>query len=234
MRKPANTSVSLAYGVTSAPYSVSNPHAGVDFYSSQDNKIYAPEDGRIDVVGDMGTCGQGIDMTSGTHKHRFCHTSQFLVSAGQAVKQGQAIAVMGETGYAFGIHLHWVMWVNGTRVNGMDYISKGEETMTPDALNLLAQAAWNKSVTGDDNFVKSYTGKSPEATIGDVLRSSANVELRTKAANYDNTRAALDSAYIMIERLKAEGQGSVSQAKIDALAKQADDLEQSIKKVNKE
>ncbi len=78
------------------------------------------------------------------------------------------------------------------------YVSKGdiikeEDTMTPSALNALSQAAWNKPA--DDKFIKSYTGKDVEKTIVDVLNSSANKELRTKANNFDNVQRALNEAY---------------------------------------
>ena len=70
--------------------------------------------------------------------------------------------------------------------------SPKEETMTPYALNLLAQLGWNRAVNSDDKFVKNYQGKDVERTLADVLKSSENLELRTKAANYDKLKKAYD------------------------------------------
>ena len=37
----------------------------------------------------------------------YAHGSKLLVSAGQTVKRGEAILAMGETGNAYGVHLHF-------------------------------------------------------------------------------------------------------------------------------
>ncbi len=66
--------------------------------------------------------------------------------------------------------------------------------MTPYALNLLAQIAWNRPVNSQDKFVKDYTGKPIEKVLEDVLRSSENLMLRTKGANFDAVQKALDEA----------------------------------------
>ena len=137
MIAPSKSPVTLGYGVWGvADYTQANPHAGVDFAHSPDNKIYAPENGTITFVGTMGDCGQAIELTSGANKHRFCHTSQILVSNGMQVAKGTVIGIMGQTGLAYGVHLHWILWVNGNRVNGLNYVNeKGGEMPIPDENN---------------------------------------------------------------------------------------------------
>ena len=49
--------------------------------------------------------------------HQFAHCSKSLVSRGQVVVRGQKIAVMGDTGYAFGKHLHyWIQRPDGSYI----------------------------------------------------------------------------------------------------------------------
>lgn len=103
----------------------------------------------------------------------------------------------------------YVGW--GESVNDVTVI-KGGITMTPDALNELAQAAWNKDTSDGEvkDLIKNYTGKSPEQTILAVLNSDSNKALRTKAAWYDNLQAALNSAYTTIDELQKQTSGDTS------------------------
>lgn len=76
--------------------------------------FYAPEAGKITAYGKSGQCGNRLELTAGSNRHGFCHLEKSLVRVGQSVKRGQAIGVMGYTGYTIpsgvnGTHLHWVI-----------------------------------------------------------------------------------------------------------------------------
>lgn len=119
MRLPSTNPITLPYGAISQPYSVTNPHAGTDYSHSPDPYSYAPE--RVTVVDKRPTneCGNLLDLKSsdGTRIYRLCHSAEIYVNLGQVVAEGAKIAKMGNTGNASGVHLHFVMWVNGVRVD---------------------------------------------------------------------------------------------------------------------
>ena len=53
---------------------------------------------------------------------RYAHLSTVNVSQGQQVSQGQAIGIIGATGNAQGIHLHFEVRVGGGPVNPLGYL----------------------------------------------------------------------------------------------------------------
>jgi len=52
------------------------------------------------------------------------HVKNIKVKQGEFVKQGEVIAVMGNTGeITSGPHLHFELWYNGVALNPIDYIN---------------------------------------------------------------------------------------------------------------
>lgn len=71
----------------------------------------------------------------------YCHLKSRAVNAGDYVKAGTAIGVMGNTGYSFGEHLHFEVRRNNIPINAAEYLGiqnkigtavplKAGETMT--------------------------------------------------------------------------------------------------------
>lgn len=118
MRLPTNNRVTLAYGDTSLPYSPSNPHGGVDFSRWPNQRVYSPEKARVTNVTYGSACGNQVDIIGQQNrKYRFCHLHSVDVRVGQEINEGDVIGLIGNTGFSFGAHLHFVMWVGGTRVD---------------------------------------------------------------------------------------------------------------------
>jgi murein DD-endopeptidase MepM/ murein hydrolase activator NlpD len=88
----------------------------VDYHSSPDPYIYAPEDGMVVAcLLDAGDSGNELMVQGPAGRHGFCHCEVFYVKVGDRVTKGQRIAKMGYTGKTdpvgpAGTHLHWVIY----------------------------------------------------------------------------------------------------------------------------
>ena len=107
-------------------------HLGVDFARVSDEdplpKIVAIADGTVTEVhndGWNGGSGQEIWITHADgFKSHYTHLSEISVELGETVSQGQEIGVMGNSGRTYGstgIHLHFEMEYNGTKINPLHY-----------------------------------------------------------------------------------------------------------------
>ncbi|MBR6090123.1 MAG: LysM peptidoglycan-binding domain-containing M23 family metallopeptidase [Anaerolineaceae bacterium] len=104
----------------------SNYHSGVDFgvYTASNINIYAAADGTVIFADLLPIHGNFtvIDHGWGVYTS-YSHQSQLLVSAGQEVKRGDTIGLIGSTGRSVGPHLHWEVIVNSTYVNPVTWLS---------------------------------------------------------------------------------------------------------------
>ncbi len=98
-------------------------HAGLDFAASYGSTIRAADSGTVIFAGWYGGYGRAVIIDHGKGiTTLYGHTSELLVSEGQAVQRGQAIAAVGSTGLSTGPHLHFEVRRNGTPVNPADYL----------------------------------------------------------------------------------------------------------------
>ncbi|NIT03575.1 peptidoglycan DD-metalloendopeptidase family protein [Candidatus Saccharibacteria bacterium] len=116
--------------------SYSSYHRAVDLAADYET-LYAVADGQVRAVADYnGVCrsfssqcnyGYGglvyIDIGEG-YQARYGHISKPLVGVGQQVRRGDPVAISGESGVAFGPHLHFELLCNGTKANPLPYFSR--------------------------------------------------------------------------------------------------------------
>lgn len=95
-----------------------NGHNGLDIAPfnklTTDRTIYAPHDGYAKLIEDVDGYGRHIELLGmprmidqTQHKSTLAHMEKFLVANDAFVAMGDPIGIMGRTGDADGIHLHW-------------------------------------------------------------------------------------------------------------------------------
>lgn len=102
-------------------------HWGVDMAAPYGTPIYAAHDGIVTLAQYDGGYGNAVRIDHGNGIETvYGHAAKVIVRAGQKVKAGQLIALVGSTGYSTGNHLHFEVNINGTHTNPMKFmLSKG-------------------------------------------------------------------------------------------------------------
>jgi lysostaphin len=85
------------------------PHRGIDVANSTGTPIYASADGVVQKAGwNNGGYGNLVEIRHADGSMtRYGHNSRILVQAGQQVRQGETVALMGSTGFSTGPHTHF-------------------------------------------------------------------------------------------------------------------------------
>jgi len=112
-------------GKISSAFDISEKHFGVDIPAVTNTPVKAVSDGKV-ILSEW-TIDTGFVIVL---EHSFNlisvykHNSSGLISQGDYVKSGQAIALSGNTGeLTTGPHLHFELWSNGNPVDPLEYIS---------------------------------------------------------------------------------------------------------------
>ncbi|WP_249659974.1 M23 family metallopeptidase [Lysinibacillus fusiformis] len=115
-------------------------HQGVDLASTGKVPIFASAAGvisRAQVLSSYGKVVMIKHIVNGkAYETNYAHLDSYCVRVGQTVKQGQQIGIMGNSGRAFGIHLHFEIqngkWAIGqpNAIDPMTYISLANEANT--------------------------------------------------------------------------------------------------------
>lgn len=99
-------------------------HQGVDLSANAGTPIVASRGGTVTVATYGNSAGYYVTINHGDgYSSIYMHMSNFVVSAGQKVNQGQTIGYVGKSGVASGYHLHFGIAYNGSYVNPCNYVS---------------------------------------------------------------------------------------------------------------
>ncbi len=99
-------------------------HYGVDLAADTGTAIRCFADGTVTAVGESSSYGRYCIVThEGGYSTLYAHCSRVTASSGTAVKEGQKIAEVGESGMATGPHLHFELHRDGTYLNPIYYVS---------------------------------------------------------------------------------------------------------------
>ncbi len=98
-------------------------HEGVDFAGKEGSDVIAVAAGVVTIAEKRYGYGNLVEINHGNgYVTRYGHNKEILVSAGQTVKKGETLALMGSTGRSTGPHVHFEVLRNGVPVNPAKYI----------------------------------------------------------------------------------------------------------------
>lgn len=115
-------------------------HYGMDFSAEIGTPIYATGNGTIERADSKSSgFGRHIRLKHGYgYTTVYAHLSKYNVRVGQKVKRGEIIGYVGNSGRSRGPHLHYEVWLNGSKLNPVNFYY-GD--LTPEEFNTVIQLA---------------------------------------------------------------------------------------------
>ena len=99
-------------------------HYGVDLAANTGTEVDCFADGTVTAVGESSSYGKYCMVAhEGGYSTLYAHCSRITAASGSAVRRGEKIAEVGETGLATGPHLHFELQKDGVYLNPIYYVS---------------------------------------------------------------------------------------------------------------
>ena len=100
-------------------------HTGLDFAGKTGSDIVAVASGVVSWTGRNAGYGNVVEISHGNDLvTRYAHNKENLVVAGDVVRKGDAIALMGSSGRVTGPHVHFEVYKNGRAVDPASYVAR--------------------------------------------------------------------------------------------------------------
>lgn len=117
--------ISSPFGFRESPTTgASRYHQGVDLAANAGTPIVASRGGTVTIASYSNSAGYYVTINHGDgFSSIYMHMTNYVVSSGQKVNQGQTIGYVGSTGISTGNHLHFGIAQNGAYVNPCNYVS---------------------------------------------------------------------------------------------------------------
>lgn len=122
---------SSSFGMRTDPFTSKREfHRGMDFSGPLGSDILAVADGVVAFSGRHPSYGNMVDIDHGNgYMTRYAHNQKNLVEPGQRVRAGDVIGLMGRSGRATGVHVHFEVWVNDRPVNPHAYLKRAAPSL---------------------------------------------------------------------------------------------------------
>jgi murein DD-endopeptidase MepM/ murein hydrolase activator NlpD len=100
-------------------------HNGVDFAGKQGADVVSVAAGVVVHAGSRNGYGKMVEVNhGGGFSTRYGHHQELFVKAGDIVKKGQIVGLMGSSGRSTGPHVHFEVYKNGRAVDPSSYIHR--------------------------------------------------------------------------------------------------------------
>jgi len=123
---------------------IGKDHHGIDI-GCETTSIHASNNGIVSFSGWKGVYGNCVMISHDNEiETLYGHNSENLVKVGDKVKQGDVIAISGNSGRSFGIHSHFEIRKGSICYNPMDFVSKNIQNIKMDKGNNVPDFDANK------------------------------------------------------------------------------------------
>jgi len=118
--------LSSAYGSRTDPFTGKRAwHQGVDFAGAEGDHIIAVASGVVSWSGERTGYGTLVEIAHGDGLiTRYAHNRENRVEVGDLVRQGDVIALMGNSGRSTGPHVHFEIFKHGRAVDPSSYVRR--------------------------------------------------------------------------------------------------------------
>jgi murein DD-endopeptidase MepM/ murein hydrolase activator NlpD len=118
------------------PQKKRRPHLGVDFAGTKGTPIFAAHEGLVVYAGRAfrGFGKMVIVEYDGRWASLYAHMDKISVKQGQVVERGQTVGLMGRTGRATGVHLHFELLYNQRPVDPIPLLNENERLVNTDPI----------------------------------------------------------------------------------------------------